>query len=170
MCEYQRSNSRAGAEEVEDEWGAGCFKKSKLAVNNRCNFGTFQICSSENQKIKRTQTAPVSDPSTPRPTLASITDNSTQAVAFYRVVCVCVCFCAVCLCWEGGRLIDRLQLLMQLATSWCKSTPSLKLHTVQSIQTPSPFVLLSIHPSIQQGMSRTQFNHKHMPFPHPQSF
>lgn len=31
------------------------------------------------------------DLSTPRPTLASITDNSTQAVAFYSVhVCLCV--------------------------------------------------------------------------------
>lgn len=52
------------AEEVEGEGGAVGFKKSKLAVNNRCNFGTFQICSSGNQKIKRTQTAPVPTPST----------------------------------------------------------------------------------------------------------
>lgn len=43
------------AEEVEEEEGGAVgFKKSKLAVNNRCDFGTFQICSSGNQQIKRT--------------------------------------------------------------------------------------------------------------------
>lgn len=54
------------AEELGWRWWGGAvgFKKSKLAVNNRCNFGTFQICSSGNQKIKRTQTAPVPTPST----------------------------------------------------------------------------------------------------------
>ena len=44
------------AEEVGGErWGQWVFKKSKLAVNNRYNFGTFQICSSGNKQIKRRQ-------------------------------------------------------------------------------------------------------------------
>lgn len=54
------ATAKRQTKEVE-EWGAVCLKrkkKSKLAVNNRCNFGTFQICSSGNQKIKRTQTDP----------------------------------------------------------------------------------------------------------------
>lgn len=92
MCmDIRVATAERRAEEVEDECGAGCFKKSKLAVNNRCNFGTFQICSSENQKRSREHTQPPSRiPAPPRPTLASITDNSTRAVAFYRAVCVSV--------------------------------------------------------------------------------
>lgn len=64
-------------------------KRSKLAVNNRCNFGTSQICSSEKSKDQGKHKQPGSPiPAPPRPTLASITDNSTRAVAFYSVMCV----------------------------------------------------------------------------------
>lgn len=120
VCDYLGSGGRI-ASRGSGRGGAGVvgFKTSKLAVNNRCNFGTFQICSSGNQQIKRTQ-----HPTTPAPfpTLAPITDNSTQTVCVRMCVCVCV--------REGGRFIDRLQSLMQPAASWCKSTPSLKLHAL----------------------------------------